>query len=135
MDRFDLETFIRLFVNHRPVFGIGRPHIEDGFKTLFKDEKDLANIAREIFLQEIGSEGEPLMNQELGGLLEKLVGKPSIKEALGDSIDPEIFAKEILSFEEVEEDDDDEIDEAYNPAYYEGSPNGTYNPAIIPEEP
>ena len=27
----DLETFIRLFVNHRPVYGIGKNNIEEAF--------------------------------------------------------------------------------------------------------
>jgi hypothetical protein len=30
----DLDTFIRLFVNHRPVYGIGKNNIEDAFKAL-----------------------------------------------------------------------------------------------------
>ena len=30
----DMETFIRLFVNHRPVYGIGKNNIEDAFKAL-----------------------------------------------------------------------------------------------------
>jgi hypothetical protein len=28
-----METFIRLFVNHRPVYGIGNNDIEDAFKA------------------------------------------------------------------------------------------------------
>jgi len=31
---FDLDTFIKLFVNHRPVYGIGKPHIEKAFNSL-----------------------------------------------------------------------------------------------------
>jgi len=27
----DLNTFIRLFVNHRPVYGIGKNNIEEAF--------------------------------------------------------------------------------------------------------
>ena len=30
----DLNTFIRLFVNHRPVYGIGKNNIEEAFKSL-----------------------------------------------------------------------------------------------------
>lgn len=33
----NLETFIRLFVNHRPVYGIGKNNIEDAFKALHSD--------------------------------------------------------------------------------------------------
>jgi len=30
----DLNSFIRLFVNHRPVYGIGKNNIEEAFKSL-----------------------------------------------------------------------------------------------------
>jgi cilia- and flagella-associated protein 251 len=30
----DMETFIKLFVNHRPVYGIGKNNIEDAFMSL-----------------------------------------------------------------------------------------------------
>jgi tartrate dehydratase beta subunit/fumarate hydratase class I family protein len=33
----NMETFIRLFVNHRPVYGIGKNNIEDAFKALTSD--------------------------------------------------------------------------------------------------
>ena len=33
----NFETFIRLFVNHRPVYGIGKNNIEDAFKALMED--------------------------------------------------------------------------------------------------
>ena len=33
----DMDTFIRLFVNHRPVYGIGKNNIEDAFKSLAGD--------------------------------------------------------------------------------------------------
>ena len=35
----DLETFIRLFVNHRPVYGIGKNNIEEAFEALLEDDK------------------------------------------------------------------------------------------------
>jgi len=33
------EDFIRLFVNHRPVYGIGKNNIEDAFRALATTEK------------------------------------------------------------------------------------------------
>jgi len=41
---FDLDTFIKLFVNHRPVYGIGKPHIEKAFESIcLKDETILSS--------------------------------------------------------------------------------------------
>ena len=34
----DINTFIRLFVNHRPVYGIGKNNIEEAFTALFSEE-------------------------------------------------------------------------------------------------
>jgi len=33
----DLDTFIRLFVNHRPVYGIGKNNIDEAFKAILED--------------------------------------------------------------------------------------------------
>ncbi|PCI26677.1 hypothetical protein COB52_05795 [Candidatus Kaiserbacteria bacterium] len=35
----ELDTFIRLFVNHRPVYGIGKNNIEAAFEALFAGDK------------------------------------------------------------------------------------------------
>lgn len=99
IDRFDLNTFVRLFVNHRPVYGFGKMHIEEAFKILFGD-KNRDGIDIEEFQKVMTSEGEPLSTAELGPLLEKLSGI--------DKISAENFSKEVLNFEEVEEDEDDE---------------------------
>ncbi len=93
----------------------------------------MERVSREMFLQELASEGEPLMNQELGPLLDKLVGKPNIKEALGEQVWPESFAKDILSFEEVEE-DEDEGEENYDPAFQGSNMDGTFDQNVIPED-
>jgi hypothetical protein len=34
-----IDTFIKLFVNHRPVYGIGKNNIEEAFKVLIDDDK------------------------------------------------------------------------------------------------
>lgn len=38
---FDLDTFIKLFVNHRPVYGIGKPHIEKAFENICPEDKSI----------------------------------------------------------------------------------------------
>ena len=34
----DLDTFIRLFVNHRPVYGIGKNNIQEAFSAIMTTE-------------------------------------------------------------------------------------------------
>ena len=36
-DNVEIDTFIKLFVNHRPVYGIGKNNIEDAFAALAGD--------------------------------------------------------------------------------------------------
>ena len=38
----DLDTFIKLFVNHRPVYGIGKNNIEEAFRAILADQEDAA---------------------------------------------------------------------------------------------
>ena len=45
----DLDTFIRLFVNHRPVYGIGKNNIEDAFRALLGDAENVEGLTRGKF--------------------------------------------------------------------------------------
>ena len=46
----DLNTFIRLFVNHRPVYGIGKNNIEEAFQALLKDDfREGGTMSKGIF--------------------------------------------------------------------------------------
>lgn len=43
----DLNTFIRLFVNHRPVYGIGKNNIQEAFSALLsEDNKERGILTR-----------------------------------------------------------------------------------------
>jgi len=42
----DLDTFIRLFVNHRPVYGIGKNNIEDAFRALAEETGNEYQLTR-----------------------------------------------------------------------------------------
>lgn len=34
MERVDLDTLVRIFVNHRPVYGVSKNNIDEAFSTL-----------------------------------------------------------------------------------------------------
>lgn len=44
--KVEMNTFIKLFVNHRPVYGIGKNNIEEAFRVLIDDEK-LNSLSRD----------------------------------------------------------------------------------------
>ena len=48
VNSFDLDTFVRLFVNHQPVYGIGKPHIEKAFGVLNDGETKLPYQSAEL---------------------------------------------------------------------------------------
>ena len=111
----DLDTFIKLFVNHRPVYGIGKNNIEDAFQALLADSEngdvgsDGAMIREELVALLTGEgDGEEITTRELGEICGKLVSETRIDVALGDSITAERFAEDILGFEEVDENEDEE---------------------------
>jgi len=68
----NLETFIKLFVNHRPVYGIGKNNIEEAFKAIIQDEDNHEVGADNIYhdnliklLSDEGGAGEQIMMREL----------------------------------------------------------------------
>ena len=60
----DMNTFIRLFVNHRPVYGIGKNNIEDAFAALAGDVGGL-QLTRDELTQALQQEGECIGVEEL----------------------------------------------------------------------
>jgi cilia- and flagella-associated protein 251 len=107
----NMETFIKLFVNHRPVYGIGKNNIEDAFKALASDPGSI-QLTRDELINLLKQEGEIFGQEELQEDFGYLVGKQLFKEALPkDFITAEEFASDLLGFEEFEE-GDEEMDQA-----------------------
>ena len=112
----DLNTFIKLFVNHRPVYGIGKNNIEGAFKAILADSDDVGGdaILREELVNLLQNEGdgEEITMRELTDILQKLVSEPSVQLAFGgDQVTAEMFAEDLLGFEEVDENEADEEDD------------------------
>lgn len=107
----DMNTFIRLFVNHRPVYGIGKNNIEDAFKALSSDPASM-QMTRDELISLLKQEGEVFGDEELQESFNYLVGKLLYKEALPkEVVSAEEFAADLLGFEEFEEDDEEELAE------------------------
>lgn len=103
-----METFIRLFVNHRPVYGIGNNDIEEAFKALAGEAGGI-ELPRQDLIDMLKSEGEEFNVEELEHALQNLVGKSSVNEALPKPyVTAEEFASDLLGFEEYEEGEEDQ---------------------------
>lgn len=72
-----LDRFITLFVNHRPVYGIGKNNIEEAFSALIDSNGGSTSnsIARGDFTSLLYSEGEQMSVQELEKALLQLIGE------------------------------------------------------------
>ena len=55
-----LDRFITLFVNHRPVYGIGKNNIEEAFSTLIEMEGNGNSIGKNAFTNFLYNEGETM---------------------------------------------------------------------------
>ena len=99
-----LDDFIKLFVNHRPVYGIGQNNIEEAFDALLEAEIGDANgISREELILMLTKDGESINRKdELPNLFELLTGQKVEQEALKEVIDSKHFAEDVLGFEEVD---------------------------------
>jgi cilia- and flagella-associated protein 251 len=85
----DINTFIRLFVNHRPVYGIGKNNIEDAFQSLVQSvggEARNGGLTRDDLIRLLREEGECMGQQELEECLGLLVGDSNFKTALPSEI-------------------------------------------------
>lgn len=95
------DRFIALYVNHRPVFGIGKDHIEEAFEALGCEPGD--TVSRDALLQALMGSGEPMSAQELNAAAASLLGSGA---TMDDLIPAEVtardFAEEVLGFLPVE---------------------------------
>lgn len=77
-----LDEFIKLFVNHRPVYGIGQNNIEEAFAALCSYDGDPKKIRRDTLKKMLMEEGEAIKPDEMSLLLSRLTGKSEIEDAL-----------------------------------------------------
>merc|ERR1719231_692610 len=92
-ESINLEDFIKLHVNHRPVFGIGKHQIEQAFAALGASGPD-ASLNWEYLASRLSTEGEPISEEKLKSCLNLLVGDSQ----LTGEISAETFADEVLGF-------------------------------------
>lgn len=78
-DYITREDFIGLFVNHRPVYGIGKNNITEAFQALAMKDNDGRSeenqaIYKQTILRALEREGEGIAPQELQEIFKMLIG-------------------------------------------------------------
>jgi len=107
----DFDDFIRLYVNHRPVFGVGKEHIEQAFAALnvmgdSGEGGEGSKLSREQLLYALENLGESLSRDDLEQCLRALTGKVDLDVVFPASVGATDFAENVLGFEDV----GDEVD-------------------------
>lgn len=101
-----INEFLKLFVNHRPVYGITRNMIEDSMKELAQGRK---SIKREDLIDLLTKEGEKMSQAELKSSLNVLLGDGNFEDILPEDIDMNFLLDELLGFEDLDDQTRDQI--------------------------
>ena len=101
------DSLLRVFVNHRPVVGVGPDDIDEAFLGLGAPGASKL-LAHEQLLKLLAERGEPLVGGELAACFEELLGPGMDLAALGSTdITPQEMAEGVLGFGAGEEEDEE----------------------------
>lgn len=99
-----VDDFVKLYVNHRPVFALGKDDIQRAFEALSLGAAGSGGgggvLAWRTLLQQLQERGEPLTAREMRRCLAVLVGEGEDPAPSGEITAAE-FAERILGFEEA----------------------------------
>jgi Ca2+-binding EF-hand superfamily protein len=98
METIDFQTFLRLFLNHRPVVPPSIEDIENAFIALGADEQGL--LKTEELMNLLQSSGEAMSNEDIEKCLEILVG-----EELPSQLSGYEFVENVLGLVSAEEEE------------------------------
>jgi WD40 repeat protein/Ca2+-binding EF-hand superfamily protein len=98
----NFETFIRLYVNHRPVFGINKRNIEAAFAAIGADPVT-GIVDRQQLFNMLQQTGEALRPWDVDACLRSLLGDDVTLDMLEDKITAKAFAENLLGFEDYED--------------------------------
>ena len=108
VEEIDLDSFVKLYVNHRPVFGIGKQQIVDAFAVLGASTQS-GRIPWAQLTQALRTRGEVLPEEELAQCMACLVGPQAGDEegkdggvAGGGDYTAVEFAEQVLGFEDYD---------------------------------
>lgn len=93
----DLDAFVKLFVNHRPAYGLTREYIADALASVFPK----GVVSRKEFLSLLTGYGEKLENDVLEYFFTALMGIQNPGEQLPETFDVNYLVDKVLGFEEV----------------------------------
>ncbi|EQC41373.1 hypothetical protein SDRG_01346 [Saprolegnia diclina VS20] len=101
VDAIGLVDFVKLYINHRPVFGIGKAHIEAAFATII-GQKRSHSLKWPDLKQKLLTLGEKMTEDELSACLSALVGDDAEHWDAMTAFTSATFADSVLGFEDYD---------------------------------
>jgi WD40 repeat protein/Ca2+-binding EF-hand superfamily protein len=98
----DLETFVKLFINHRPAYGLTREYIAEMIAAIFPG----GQVSRKEFMTLLTNYGEKMNGDPLDYFFATLTGIQKAKEQLPETFDVKYLIEGILGLENQEENDE-----------------------------
>jgi WD40 repeat protein/Ca2+-binding EF-hand superfamily protein len=120
VESLDLPEFVKLYVNHRPVFGVGKAQIERAFEVLAQksqqrgvgDKNGVPSLSWELLEARLLHSGEAMTEDELHSCLKALVVSADGTKSGVDAMDREYtalaLADKVLGFDDYDEEQDGE---------------------------
>jgi len=96
-DTLTFDELLRLYVNHRPVFGISKEQIQEAFDTIGVDMD--SKMSRDALLRALAQHDEGITGDDLAQCLRALVGTDDIK-TLKKRLGAKEFAEDLLGFDD-----------------------------------
>jgi WD40 repeat protein len=103
------DTFIKLFINHRPVYGLTSNLIKEKMSALMMTDPNTKQkkYTREQFIADMTTKGDKFSPEELKLFLNTLLAQGDLAEILESNISSEYMIEKILGME-VEEDEEED---------------------------
>ncbi|KAL0479690.1 WD repeat-containing protein [Acrasis kona] len=101
----DFDSFIKVYVNHRPVFGIKKKDIQDAFVTLGADPLT-GTIQNSHFFKLLMTQAEKMEESEIDGCLSILLDADVSHRTLDTQFTALEFAEGLLGFKKDDEEED-----------------------------
>ena len=96
-----LDTFVKLFINHRPVYGLTSNLIRDKMGVLEKNGK----YSKEDFIRDMTTQGDKFTQGQLKEYLNILLAQGEVNDILPSNLDVEFMIGKLLGMEDENEDE------------------------------
>eukprot|EP01135_Chromosphaera_perkinsii_P011905 Nk52_evm22s2531 gene=Nk52_evmTU22s2531 len=91
-----IEDLVKLYINHRPVYGVSKESLQIAFQHISEDASGKVDRARLLSL--LQKAGEHLTEEELSEYLGALIGDDELSALLPETLDAEGFGTGVLDF-------------------------------------